>query len=148
VFGERAAIQRCRVHKLRNVLAYLPRELHGKVAWRYRSALARHSAAAASLREGMEELSTLQRLGAKDIALIASLSSTNLIESAFSRCEAWTSRVSRWRGQSRAARWAAGALLWAESSFRRIKGHTALPALEVALNATHKTTLAPQTQAA
>jgi hypothetical protein len=131
------------------VLAYLPRELHGKVAWRYRSALARHSAAAAaSLREGMEELFSLQRLGVKDIALIASLSSTNLIESALSRCAAWTARVSRWRGQSMATRWAAGALLWAESSFRRIKGHTALPALEVALNATHKTTLAPQTQAA
>jgi hypothetical protein len=47
-----------------------------------------------------------------------------------------------------AVRWAAGALLWAESSFRRIKGHTALPALEAALNATLKTTLAPQTQAA
>jgi transposase-like protein len=168
VFGERAHIQRCRVHKLRNVLAYLPRELHGKVAWRYRGALALNSAAAAekelralaawveehssaaaaSLREGMEELFTLQRLGVKDIALNASLSSTNLIESAFSRCEAWTSRVSRWRGQSMAARWAAGALLWAEKSFRRIKGHAALPALEAALNATHKTTLAPQTQAA
>jgi hypothetical protein len=88
--------------------AYLPRELHGEVAWRCRSALALHStaaaekelralatwleehssAAAASLREGMEELLTLQRLGMKDIALIASLPSTNLIESAFSRCEA------------------------------------------------------------
>jgi hypothetical protein len=47
-----------------------------------------------------------------------------------------------------ALRWVAGALLWAESSFRRIKGHAALPALEAALEATLKTTLAPQPQAA
>lgn len=164
VFGERAQIQRCRVHKLRNVLDYLPRELHGKTGWRYRGALALNSAAAAekelraladwleghsssaaaSLREGMEELFTLQRLGVRDVALLSSLSSTNLIESAFARCEAWTSRVSRWRNQNMALRWAAGALLWAETSFRRIKGHAALPALEVALNAA----LAPQQQAA
>jgi hypothetical protein len=47
-----------------------------------------------------------------------------------------------------ALRWVAGALLWAESSFRRIKGQAALPALEAALEATLKTTLAPQPQAA
>jgi hypothetical protein len=142
----------------------VPRELHGKVAWRYRGALAlnhaeaaekelralaswleEHStAAAASLREGMEELFTLQRLGMRDVALIGSLSSTNLIESAFSRCEAWTSRVSRWRGQSMASRWAAGALLWAEAGFRRIRGHAALSTLRSALNLS----LEPRNQAA
>ncbi len=66
-----------------------------------------------------------------------------MIESAFARCEAWTSRVSRWRGQHKAKRWAAGALLWAEGHFQRIKGHTALPALEAAL----KSTLDSQQQA-
>jgi transposase-like protein len=164
VFGGRAHIQRCRVHKLRNVLDYLPRELHSKTRWRYRAALALNdpaaaekelralatwleehsSAAAASLREGMEELFTLQRLGVRDVTLIANLSSTNAIESAFSRCEAWTGRVSRWRGQPMALRWAAGALLWAERTFRRIKGHHALPALHDALNKT----LEPKQQAA
>jgi transposase-like protein len=164
VFGPRAPIQRCRIHKLRNVLDYLPREHHGKTAWRYRAALALNdpaaaqkelralatwleehsSSAAASLREGMEELFTLQKLGVRDPALIASLSSTNAIESAFSRCQAWTGRVSRWRGQAMALRWAAGALRWAERSFRRIKGHRALSALAATLNAT----LEPNQQAA
>ena len=92
--------------------------------------------APASLREGMEELFTLQRLGVRDVALPGSLSSTNMIESAFARCEAWTSRVSHWRGQHKAKRWAAGVLLWAEGHFQRIKGHTAFPALEAALKST------------
>jgi putative transposase len=164
IFGERARIQRCRVHKLRNVLDHLPRELHGKVKWRYRAALALNSAEAAekelhaladwieahsvaaarSLREGLDELFTLQKLGITDETLVASLGSTNLIESVFSRCAAWTGRVSRWRGGGMALRWAAGALLWAERTFRRIKGNTALPALEAALNPA----LAPQKQAA
>jgi transposase-like protein len=78
VFGPRAHIQRCCIHKLRYVLDYLPREHHGKTAWRSRAALALNdpaaaqkelralatwledhsSSAAAILREGMEELFT------------------------------------------------------------------------------------------
>lgn len=152
VFGERALIQRCRVHKLRNVLEHLPKEKQPQAAWRLRGAWAKTTAqealkelrsvvkwlddispsAARSLEEGLEETLTLHRLGLNEL-LRRSLSSTNLIESCFARTEAWTRRVKRWRNAKMVMRWGAAALLVAEAGFRRIRGHAHLSELKAAL---------------
>ena len=166
VFGERALIQRCRVHKLRNVLEHLPKEKRQQAAWRLRGAWAKATAeqalkelkatvkwldeisphAARSLEEGLEETLTLHRLGLNEL-LRGSLSSTNLIESCFARAEAWTSRVKRWRNAKMVLRWGAAALLVAEKGFRRIRGHEHLAELIVALSQ-HQTKLVPMPKAA
>ena len=166
VFGERALIQRCRVHKLRNVLEHLPREKRQQAAWRLRGAWAKATAdealkelkacvkwldpispcAARSLEEGLEETLTLHRLGLNEL-LRKSLSSTNLIESCFARAEAWTGRVKRWRNAKMVLRWGAAALLVAEKGFRRIRGHEHLTELIVALNQ-HQTRLVTSAKAA
>jgi putative transposase len=154
VFGERALIQRCRVHKLRNVLAHLPKEKQQQAAWRLRGAWAKAKpedalkelravaqwldpispSAARSLEEGLEETLTPHRLGINEL-LRASLSSTNLIESCFSRTEDWTRRVKRWRNGKMVLRWGAAALLVAEAGFRRIRGRAHLSQLKAALMA-------------
>jgi putative transposase len=166
VFGERALIQRCRVHKLRNVLEHLPREKRQQAAWRLRGAWAKATAAEAlpelkacvkwldgicphaarSLEEGLEETLTLHRL-ALNPKLRRSLSSTNLIESCFARTEAWTRRVKRWHNAKMVLRWGAAALLVAERGFRRIQGHEHLAELSVALNH-QQTKLVPLAEAA
>jgi putative transposase len=152
VFGERALIQRCRVHKLRNVLEHLPKEKQQQAAWRLRGAWAKAKpeealkelratgkwldpispSAARSLEEGLEETLTLHRLGINEL-LRRSLSSTHLIESCFSRTEDWTRRVKRWRNGQMVLRWGAAALLVAEAGFRRLRGHAQLPQLKAAL---------------
>lgn len=166
VFGERALIQRCRVHKLRNVLEHLPKEKRQQAAWRLRGAWAKATAdealkelkacvkwldaispcAARSLEEGLEETLTLHRLGLNEL-LRKSLSSSNLIESCFARTEAWTRRVKRWRNAKMVLRWGAAALLVAEKGFRRIRGHKHLAELIVALYQ-HQTKLVPVAKAA
>jgi transposase-like protein len=166
VLGERALIQRCRVHKLRNVLEHLPKEKRQQAAWRLRGAWAKATAeealkelkacvkwldsispcAARSLEEGLEETLTLHRLGMNEL-LRKSLSSTNLIESCFARTEAWTGRVKRWRNAKMVLRWGAAALLVAEKGFRRIRGHEHLAELIVALNQ-HQTKLVQLAKAA
>jgi transposase-like protein len=152
VFGQRALIQRCRVHKLRNVLEHLPKEKQPQAAWRLRGAWAQAKpqealkelqatvkwldpispCAARSLEEGLEETLTLHRLGINEL-LRGSLSSTNLIESCFSRTAAWTRRVKRWRNGKMVLRWGAAALLVAEAGFRRLRGHAHLSELKAAL---------------
>jgi putative transposase len=152
VFGRMAVVQRCRVHKQRNVLDYLPKQMRRKVAWRLQAAWALEDmtqarkelesiardlekscpAAARSLREGLEETLTLQGLGIND-ALLTSLASTNLIESAFSQCEAYCGRVKRWRSGDMTQRWAASALFWSEKQFRKVRGYSHLPQLQEAL---------------
>ena len=141
VFGARALIQRCRVHKLRNVLDHLPLERRAQVAWRLRGAWSKGTAEAAlkelracvawlqticpgaarSLEEGLEETLTITRLGLQP-SLARTLNSTNLSESCFARTEAWTSRVKRWQGPQMVLRWGAAALLHSEKGFRRING--------------------------
>lgn len=165
VFGERALIQRCRVHKLRNVIEHLPKEKQQQAVWRRRGAWAKPTAEAAlkelratvkwlgalspgaarSLEEGLEETLTLHRLGI-NAALRASFSSTNLIESCFARTEAWTRRVKRWRGAKMVLRWGAAALLVAEAGFRRVRGYAQLHELQAALQ--KHSSLEPLKQAA
>ncbi|WRP15915.1 IS256 family transposase [Geochorda subterranea] len=152
VFGKQAVVQRCTVHKKRNVLDHLPesekRWVGRKLTQTYRepeysaakAALERladqleeqHPGAAASLREGLEETLTLHRLGIPGL-LRTSLSSTNLAESALSAFEAKGDRVKRWRSGQQAERWAGMALLYAESRFRRLRGHRLVPMLQEAL---------------
>src|SRR5437867_8898874 len=141
VFGERALIQRCRVHKLRNVLDHLPLEKRTQAAWRLRAAWAKSSAEAAlkelracvkwlesfspsaarSLEEGLEETLTVSRLGLQQ-SLVQSFNSTNLIESCFARTDSWTKRVKRWDQRQMVLRWGAAALLYAATGFCRLRG--------------------------
>ena len=166
VFGERALIQRCRVHKLRNVLEHLPLEKRAQAAWRLRGAWAKSTpeeslkelracvkwldiispTAARSLEEGLAETLTITRLGLHDL-LARTFSSTNLIESCFARTESWTGRVKRWRDAKMVLRWGAAALLFAEKGFRRVRGHQHLGQLIQALQ-NHHCELAPMEKAA
>jgi putative transposase len=166
VFGQRALIQRCRVHKLRNVLEHLPLDKRAQAAWRLRAAWAKSTpeealkelrgcvkwldtispSAARSLEEGLEETLTVTRLGLHE-SLVRTFSSTNLIESCFARTQSWTSRVKRWRGARMVLRWGAAALLFAEKGFRRVRGYDHLSQLIQALPAFHSE-LAPMKKAA
>ena len=159
-------IQRCRVHKLRNVLAHLPLEKRTQAAWRLRGAWAKTTPeealkelracvkwldpispnAARSLEEGLEETLTVTRLALHE-SLGRTFNSTNLIESCFARTESWTGRVKRWRGAKMVLRWGAAALLFAEKGFRRVRGYNHLSQLLEALHS-HQSELAPMKKAA
>ena len=84
--------------------------------------------AARSLEEGLEETLTLHRLRLPE-GLRRTLSSTNLIESAFSTVETVCRNVKRWQGGDQYLRWVASGLLWAESRWNRIHGYRELPIL-------------------
>jgi transposase-like protein len=152
VFGPRAPVQRCRVHKLRNVLDHLPKEKQGQAAWRLKAAWAQTDpekaeaalhkivrwlsaispGAARSLEEGLEETLTVTRLGLHP-DLLKTFASTNLIESCFSRTEHFNGRVKRWRNGKMFMRWTATALLFAEKGFRKVRGYRHLARLKQAL---------------
>ena len=141
VFGERALIQRCTLHKRRNVIGYLPVGERDAIDRRLAHAFAdadpakglrrlpgarpparrRHPDAAASLREGLEEMFTIARLGVTG-RLRRSLTNTNCIESMISISRTTTGRVKQWRDGTMKKRWIAAGMLEAERSFRRIKG--------------------------
>ncbi len=153
VWGKFAVVQRCQVHKRRNVKAHLSEEHHEELAQRLSAAyhetnatqaltllratvkwLRRISpAAAASLEEGLEETLTVVRLGVPEL-LRKTLATTNPIESAFSVAESVTRRVKRWRDGDMRQRWCVAGLLDAERRFNRAKGHKYLPQLLAALD--------------
>jgi putative transposase len=152
VFGRANPVQRCRNHKVKNVLGYLPEELRGSVSAVMKSAyrlapkegMARlrqqaawleksYPSAAASLLEGLEETFTVNRLGLSG-PLRRCLSTTNLIENPNSGVRRMTGRVSRWESGRMALRWAASAFLEVEKRFRRVMGYRDLWMLESALN--------------
>ena len=153
VWGKFAVIQRCQVHKRRNVEAHLSDQHHEELAERLSAAyhetnatqaltllratvkwLRRISpAAAASLEEGLEETLTVVRLGVPEL-LRKTLATTNPIESAFSVAESVTRRVKRWRDGDMRERWCVAGLLDAERRFNRVKGHKYLPQLFAALD--------------
>lgn len=148
VFGRYALIQRCQVHKKRNVQAHLSEELWSQISRRlsdayneqnYSKALQKLKSvlkwldrvapdAAASLREGMEETLTVVRLGVPEL-LRQSLASTNIIDSAFNGVRKLTRRVKRWRKGNMRLRWSAAGLLHVETTFRRVKGYRDIPFL-------------------
>jgi len=145
VFGHQQEVQRCRNHKLENVMNELPKEQKEQTRRLMRAAFKLSSAeegekrleqiarqleydypsAARSLREGMKEMFTLQRLKIP-ASLHKCLATTNLIESPHSGVRKRTRNVCRWRDADMAERWAASAWLLTEKHFRRIDGHQEL----------------------
>jgi putative transposase len=154
VFGNLGVVQRCQLHKQRNVLGHLPDHLHANVksvlkqAWsvgdasvaqrrleRLASSLeADHPGAAGSVREGLAETLTLQRLGV-DSALYRKLRTTNAIENLNSGIRTYTRNVKRWRGGSMVVRWVSAAIQEAEKKFRRVQGFRDIEKLTKALEA-------------
>ena len=152
VFGDAAWVQRCQVHKMRNVVAYLPKVQQGRVRARmqraYHSAdsgqarrlltsLVRqlegdYPAAAASLAEGLDETLTVLDLPIID-RLRRGLATTNAIENVMSHLRYVHRNVKRWRHGRMVLRWAAAGLQEASKGFRRMKGCSDLPALVAAL---------------
>src|SRR5256886_5290676 len=146
--GESAAIQRCQVHKRRNVLDHLTDEQRPGVAKKLNAAYALEDHAAAkqalnvlhrelmdlnpsaarSLGKGMEETLTVHRLHVP-MQLRKTLASTNVIESAFSIVERVCRNVKRWHGGDQRERWVGSGLLVAQKQFRRITGYKQIPAL-------------------
>jgi transposase-like protein len=152
VFGSRHPVQRCRTHKLRNVMDHLPEDQKDQVrsvmkaAWRMhpKEGMARleklaewldreYASAAASLREGMEECFTINLLDVPP-SLHRCLATTNIIESPHAGVRMRTRRVSRWRDAKMVKRWAASAFLATEKNFRKIMGYRDLWALDAILN--------------
>jgi putative transposase len=154
VFGRFALIQRCQVHKTRNVLEQLPENKRGSIrkamydAYRSRSAdtarrllnnLERtlrknHPGAAASLREGLDETLTVLELGL-GATLERSLSTTNAIENLNGNIRRITRRVKTWRDGNMILRWVAAAVTEAAKGFRRFRGFQDLKKLRAALDA-------------
>ena len=146
--GESAPIQRCQVHKRRNVLDHLTDEQKPLVAKKLNLAYALEDHAAAklaleqlhrelmdinpsaarSLGEGLEETLTVHRLHVPP-QLRKTLASTNVIESAFSIVERVCSNVKRWHPGDQRERWVGSGLLVAEKQFRRVQGHKQIPNL-------------------
>jgi transposase-like protein len=152
VFGDAAAVQRCVLHKRRNVEGHLPKELSGAIDKRLALIFAQpnaakglaaakslakeleadHPDAAASLREGLDDMFTVARLGVKG-TLAQTLTSTNCIESMISIAKRTTGRVTKWKDGSMKKRWIAAGMLEAERSFRRVRGYKGMPKLVEAL---------------
>ncbi len=146
--GASASIQRCQVHKRRNVLDHLSDEQKPPVARKLNAAYALEDHAAAklalnrlhrelmdlnpsaarSLEEGLEETLTVHRLHIPS-QLRKTLASTNVIESAFSIVERVCSNVKRWHGGDQRERWVGSGLLVAEKQFRRVRGYRQIPIL-------------------
>ena len=150
VYGDQAVIQRCQVHKTRNVLAHLPEHQHAKVGRCLREAFDSASAArgerrlhnlARSLERdhpgarspprcalGLAETLTVVRLGLTG-ALQRTVRSTHAIENLNGSVERYTRNVKRWRGGEMIQRWVSAALLEAERRFRRVRGFRDMPRL-------------------
>jgi putative transposase len=153
VFGTKVAVQRCTLHKRRNVADHLPDKEKAWVDAKLVKAFnhpdpeiglknARHLAglldktypgAANSLREGLEQMFTVSRLGI-DGRLAKTLVTSNPVESMISIARTTNRNVTRWRDGHMVLRWTAAGMLNAERSFRRIKGYKQMPDLVAALH--------------
>lgn len=152
-FGSSAHVQRCQIHKQRNVLDHLPKSHHRVVRMRLRAAWSMklyadaqtelrklvdyleelNPSAARSLEEGLEETLTLHRLEVPD-ALRRTLRSTNPIENCFSFKPKYCRNVKRWSSGDMVLRWSSAMLLELEKRFRRIRGHQSMPKFLAALD--------------
>jgi transposase-like protein len=152
VFGETARVQRCVLHKRRNLDGHLPKELAGVIDKRLGIIFAQpdadkglaaarrlakeleadHPDAAASLREGLEDMFTVRHLGVS-ATLAKTLTTTNCIESMISITRRTTGRVTKWKDGNMKKRWVAAGMLEAERSFRRVRGHKDMAKLVAAL---------------
>jgi putative transposase len=153
IFGDLGVVQRCQIHKQRNVIGHLPDGMHESVrtilkeAWsltdsklaktrieRLASSLeADHPGAAASVLEGLDETLTLQSLGIKG-TLYRKLRSTNAIENLNSGIATYSKNVKRWQGGSMVLRWVSAAVVEAEKKFRRVHGWRDIEKLARALS--------------
>ena len=153
-FGRRTPIQRCQIHKARNIMERLPKQLHASVrrtlrqAWELNDAnkaekLIRNLAqrlerdapgVSKSILEGLDEILTVTRLGLPS-QLRRSLACTNIIENVMGTIRRVSRNVKRWQSASMALRWTAAAINEAKKGFRRLKAYKQLPALKVALAA-------------
>lgn len=153
VFGDQVLIQRCQLHKRRNISGHLPksrqrhvdatmreayraetadvarRQLRALLSWLERNG---HDEAAGSLREGMEETLTVLKLGLPP-TLRRSLATTNGIENLMGSIRRVTRNVKRWRGPDMVRRWTGLGIVAAQERFHRIKGYRDIPALAQAL---------------
>lgn len=147
-FGRQVLIQRCRLHKERNIQKYLPKKCHKLLAMKLRMAWGMtdyeqaknqlykvhdwlasvNQAAAKILEEGLEETLTVNRLGLPE-QLRKVFKTTNIIDSSFSLADDLCRNVKRWRDANMAWRWAGTVLLEAEKRFHRISGYRELPLL-------------------
>ncbi len=152
VFGDRAHIQRCQVHKTRNVLDHLPASMQATVRSRLRKAYQEADAtkalkalqklatelerdypqAVGSLREGLEETLTVHRLGLSG-TLRRSLATTNPLESMNSQFRTHAQNVKRWTNGTQVLRWLASASLFLEDGLQRLSGYRDLYQLQAAL---------------
>jgi transposase-like protein len=146
--GEAAFIQRCQVHKKRNVVDHLPEDHKTDVRRKLQNAYSMadyqdakralerlhhelmhlNPSAARSLEEGLEETLTVHKLRVPD-QLRRTLSCTNVIESAFSIVETVCRNVKRWREGDQIERWVGSGLLVAEQQFRKVIGFRQIPLL-------------------
>jgi putative transposase len=153
-FGRYTPIQRCQVHKARNILERLPKPLHAAVrkalrqAWELDDAdkaerlirnLARRleqkaPGVAASILEGLDEILTVIRLGLP-AELRRSLACTNIIENMMGTVRRVCRNVKRWQDASMALRWTSAAMLEADNGFRRLKAYKQLSTLRSMLTA-------------
>jgi putative transposase len=170
-FGKTVAIQRCQIHKARNIMDRLPKELHTatrrvlRQAWELDDAdkaeklirnLARRleqdrPGVAASILEGLDEILTVVRLKIP-MELRRSLACTNIAENMMGTIRRVTRNVKRWRSGTMALRWVAAGMIEAAKGFRKLKAHRQLPFLRTALIAQQerftKSTVAPASRAA
>jgi transposase-like protein len=148
IFGTDSLIQRCQIHKRRNVKSYLPESYQKQIDNRLRVAYNMSNydeakkllektaedlkeinpSAARSLEEGMEETLTVHRLGLPEI-LRGTLSNTNFIESPLGIVRGIIRDVKRWRKGEQRLRWVASALIEAEQRMQRIKGYRVMTTL-------------------
>ena len=153
VFGARALIQRCTLHKRRNVIDYLPKERRQALDRRLAKIFANpdpdaalaeakrlaatlktdHPDAAGSLLEGLDEMFTVTKLGISG-SLHRTLTNTNCIESMISTVRVVTGRVKHWRDGDMKKRWIATGMIEAQRSFRRVKGCAQMPDLVAAIS--------------
>ena len=152
VFGTQQPVQRCRAHKLRNVLDHLPKEQRDqaksvlRAAWKLdaKAGMARirklaewlerdHPSAATSLLEGLQECFTINRLGLPP-TLCRCLATTNIIESPHAGVRIQTRRVTHWQNGNMVKRWLASAFIRTEKRFNKIMGYRDLWTLEAILN--------------
>ena len=165
--GDAAFVQRCQVHKIRNVSEYLPEAERHAVKFKMRAAYQMPEAvdarralyrlhdeltqmnpsAANSLMEGLEETLTVAELRLTP-RLRQTLASTNAIESSFSVVEKICTQVKRWQGRDHRLRWVASALLFAETRWHKVCGYRHMATLVEGLDNAYRLRLSSQAAAA
>jgi len=150
--SSRALVQRCQWHKRENIVSYLAKREQPNWRRRLQRAMSRptfeearsaldelhaeleqiNQSAAASLREGLDEVLTLHRLGVFAV-LGRSFKTTNCLENVNGLVEERCAKVDCWKNSSQRQRWLATALLDIEPRLHRVAGHRHLRLLREAV---------------